>query len=78
MLGTWIEVARDILLCRLGLTNLVRYQILRNELELVAGTIPILSAVRVVRRINQSRRALAANANVRLTIESLAINLMHI
>jgi len=75
VLGIWLEVARDVLLLRLGLTSAIRYQKLQPELQLLAEQQTLTGALARCRTVGQALSKLAHNANARLTFEWLAVTL---
>ncbi len=75
VLAIWLEVARDLLLLRLGLSSAVRYQKLQGELQLVAAQQTIAGARERCRMIGLALAKLAQNANPRLTYEWLTVTL---
>lgn len=78
VIGVWLELARDLVLLSLGLSHLARYQNQRDELELVARTLGTVKLRDACTAILQARHSLIANANVRLTMETLALSLAHL
>jgi DNA polymerase-3 subunit delta' len=78
ILALWLEVARDLLLLKLGLTSSTRYQKLQPELQLVVDQRTVLNLLSVCRDIQRALQKLEANANPRLTLEWLGLNLSRI
>jgi DNA polymerase-3 subunit delta' len=78
ILKVWLEVARDVLLIRLGLPKLIHYYNLQNELTQLAQSKSIPSILKICLEIIRARRKLASNANTRLTFEYLCLALQNL
>lgn len=78
ILKIWSEVARDLLLMRLGLPKLVHYYNLQNELNQVAQNKSIISILKICLELAHATRKLASNANPRLTFEWLCLTLQNL
>ena len=75
MLSTWLEVARDVLLLRLGLAGAIRYQKLQTELELLAQQKSTGTLLAICQTLGLGLQKLTSNANPRLTLEWLGVTL---
>lgn len=71
----WLELARDMLLTKAGLPHMVRYQKLQTKLELLTQHKDVRTLVDMCKKLEAAVAAVAANAQVRLTLESLALSL---
>ncbi len=76
--SVWLEVARDVLLVRLGLPSAVRYQKLDRELHVVAERYSVLSLLKLCGLMRRALQKLQANANPRLTLEWLGLSISHL
>lgn len=75
ILAVWLELARETLCAALGLRELQRYQALAAEVAQVATQRTPSHLARQCELVLEAQAKLAANAHVRLTMESLALNL---
>jgi DNA polymerase-3 subunit delta' len=78
ILKIWSEVARDLLLIKLGLSTLVHYYNLQNELNQVAQNKSVLSILKICLELARATRKLASNANPKLTFEWLCLTLQNL
>lgn len=73
----WLEFARDLVMIKLGLNELARGKT-KPEVVEASKAITLNGALRICEEIINARRSIARHANVKLTIESLVLNLMRI
>jgi DNA polymerase-3 subunit delta' len=73
-LKRWLEAVRDILLLKLNLPGLVRYQSLKTDLAKLSKDMSVMKILKLGQQIAQARRKIKSNANIRLTLESLVLN----
>jgi DNA polymerase-3 subunit delta' len=73
LLGLWMDVARDLTLAGSGGGRSVRDNVLLEELEGIATTIPPGSAGRFLERAARSAELLAANVSPELILDALAL-----
>ncbi|MBI5466282.1 MAG: DNA polymerase III subunit delta' [Candidatus Kerfeldbacteria bacterium] len=77
-LKVWLEVLRDIVLLKLDLPGLVRYQALEPDMNKLSSGFSLLKLLDLSQQLEQARRKLEANANIRLTLECLTINFSYL
>lgn len=75
VLGVWLTVSRDLILAKLGLNSLIRYQDAKNDLELIGRGRKLLSLINIIRHLVLAKRKLEANAHLKLTFEWLIITI---
>lgn len=74
MTESWLNLSRDLMMNSVGLSKLTR-GLNRDALVKLSQDKSVLQFSKICQCIILARRALRANANTRLTIESLALNL---
>ncbi|MBU1039186.1 hypothetical protein KKC17_03125 [Patescibacteria group bacterium] len=76
LLSIWGEVVRDLLLFKLGLITYLRYQNLKNKLELIAGKYPLSKMLGWLYAILLAGRQLRQNVQVKLVLDALISRLI--
>lgn len=74
-LTIWLEVSRDTIMYKAGLPALMRYQNLKTGVQLVSARVSLEGLLAASRALQGALRAISGNAQVRLAVEALALNL---
>lgn len=78
ILAVWVDLAREALCAALHLPQLLHYQALTAEVAQVAAQQNPRQLARQCELLLETQAKIAANAHVRLTMESLALNLTRV
>ncbi|MFH1867174.1 MAG: DNA polymerase III subunit delta' [Patescibacteria group bacterium] len=74
ILSIWLEVTRDLLLCKYGQTARVVYYVLLAKLQSLSGELSSNNLLALMKVIRQALIKLQSNANVKLTLEWVLIS----
>lgn len=75
IIDIWQNLARDLMLMELNLTDLIQHEAFIKELEAVKNKLNLKLLLNLINILKQSREYLAANVNPRLALESVAVSM---
>ncbi len=75
LLGVFLEVARDLILYKYGLSERIRYYALYEDFKGLLAFTTESDLVRIIKLLNEAIKKIKANSNIKLTFEWLFINL---
>ncbi|MFH1111654.1 MAG: AAA family ATPase [Patescibacteria group bacterium] len=73
LLRTWLEISRDLLLCKCNQLDKLTFYALKDELLVVANKLSMGQLIVIIKLLDQAREKIRANSNSKLTIEWLII-----
>ncbi|MFA6306925.1 MAG: DNA polymerase III subunit [Patescibacteria group bacterium] len=74
IIDIWQNLARDLMLMELNLSDLIQHEAFAKELEAVKNKLSLKTLLNLINVLKQSREYLAANVNPRLALESVAVS----
>jgi DNA polymerase III subunit delta' len=74
VIDIWQNLARDLMLMELNLTDLIQHEAFIKELEAVKNRFNLPALLNFINILKQSRKYLAANVNPKLALENAAVS----
>jgi len=74
IINVWQNLARDLMLIELNLTDLIQHEAFTKELEVLKNKLNLPSLLNLINVLKKSREYLAANVNPKLALENVAIS----
>lgn len=74
IIDIWQNLARDLMLMELNLTDLIQHEAFAKELAEVKNKLNLKALLNLINALKQSREYLAANVNPKLALENVAVS----
>ncbi len=75
IINVWQNLARDLMLVELSLSDLIQHEPFIKELEELKNKVNLKALLNLINILKQSREYLGANVNPKLALENIAVNI---
>jgi len=74
IIDVWQNLARDLMLIELNLSDLIQHEAFSKELETIKNKLSLKALLNLINVLKQGKEYLAANVNPKLALENIAVN----